>query len=78
MKMHKWGFSLIAILAAPILAAQGQQAANDYTYPPMSHDKHLYYQQHPDEWQQLLEGLPRASRVVPPAKPGWRRVAARS
>jgi len=65
MKMKTFALTLIAMLAAPIMAAHGQQ----YSYPHMSHSAHLYYQQHPDEWQQLLERLPRVSFEVPPAMP---------
>jgi hypothetical protein len=65
MKMRTFALTVIAMLAAPIMAAHGQQ----YTYPHMSHAMHLYYDQHPDQWQQLLESLPRASFELPPAKP---------
>ena len=68
MKTSRFALSLIAIALASTMAARAQQAPG-YTYPHMSHAMHLYYQQHPAEWQQLLERLPRISFQALPARP---------
>lgn len=67
--MRIFGPTLIAaVTAMSVASAPAQEAAQEYTYPPLSYSRGQYYLQHPDEFQQLLESLPRVSHVVPLGK----------
>jgi len=57
--------TLTGIVAVP---AQSQQPTHEYSYPPLSFKRVQYYQQHPDEFQQLLRRMPPVSHQIPPGK----------
>ncbi len=69
MKLSRLLLTVAAGVAAPMLVANGQQAAPDYNYPHLSRAMHQYYNQHPAEWQRLLESLPRVTHATPAARP---------
>ncbi|HEY5379155.1 MAG TPA: hypothetical protein VIJ78_06405 [Pseudolabrys sp.] len=62
-KLNTFGLAFIATIMA-LTAALAQATASEYSYPPLSYAGHQYYQQHPDEFQQLLEALPPVSHTL--------------
>jgi len=67
--MRKLGI-LFAVLVATLAGAAPDfaqtQPAPEYIYPPLSYPQRLYYQQNPQEFQQLLERLPKPSHEIVP------------
>jgi hypothetical protein len=61
------GLILFAMTAALAVGpAQTQQPAPQYAPPPLSAPRWQYYQQHPEEFQQLLRTVPPPSNVIVP------------
>jgi FG-GAP-like repeat len=58
--------AMTAILA--VGPAQTQQSVHQYSYPPLSAPRWQYYQQHPEEFQQLLRSLPPPSNAIVPGR----------
>jgi hypothetical protein len=56
----------IMIMAFVIGAPQAQQRAQEYALPHLSYPSRQYYQQHPEEFQQLLKRLPLVSHEIVP------------
>ena len=66
-KKGTFGLALIAMIAAMVAGpARTQAPAPEYSYPPLSAEAHKYYDQHPDEFQQLLKRLPPVSHEIVP------------
>ena len=54
------------VVAAILSLLTGAALAQQYSYPPLSSERHKYYDQHPEEFQQLLGRLPRPSNQIMP------------
>jgi hypothetical protein len=69
-KTHMFVLTLIAtVMVSAAGPAQTQQQAPEVAYPPpLSYPRLQYYQQHPDEFQQLLRSLPPVSHEIVPGK----------
>jgi hypothetical protein len=67
-KTHMFGLSLIAVITAIVMNSAQTQQAPEYSYPPLSHSRWQYYQQHPEEFQQLLTRMPAVSHTLVPGK----------
>jgi hypothetical protein len=59
---------LAAVLIAVAVAMTTFSSAQTIT-PPLSLRQAEYYEQHPQEWQQLLDGLSQAAQQFTPARP---------
>src|SRR5258708_39762381 len=68
-RFSAFGLALIAtITAIAISLAQTQQQGLKYSYPPLSYSRHQYYEQHPEEFQNLLKRLPPVSQQTVPGQ----------
>src|SRR5665213_1075952 len=56
------------IMATNAVLAQTPAPTSEYSYPPLSYRWHKYYEQHPEEFQQLLESRPRVSHEIAPTR----------
>jgi hypothetical protein len=66
-KLNILGLTIIATIVALTSApAQTQAAETEYRYPHLSAPRWEYYQQHPDEFQQLLKSMPPVSHELVP------------
>lgn len=62
-----FALTLIVTIVSSMLGDRRAQQQGPVTLPPpMSRPMHLYYEQHPDEFQALLQRLPPVSREIVP------------
>ena len=57
---------IVTIVSSMLGDTRAQQQGPVTLPPPMSRQLHLYYEQHPDEFQALLQRLPPVSREIVP------------
>ena len=67
-KFMTLGMAAIAgVMAIAMSVAQSQQQRPAYSYPPLSSPRYQYYQQHPEEFQQMLKRMPPVLHEAPAA-----------
>src|SRR5215470_19603103 len=59
---------IVTIMAITMSIAQTRAGGPEYSYPPLSHSRYQYYQQHPVEFQNLLKRLPPVSHLTVPGQ----------
>jgi hypothetical protein len=62
-------FELVLLAAISMIGTLVAQAQTPHITPPLSLPQAEYYGQHPQEWQQLLDGLSQAAQQYTPARP---------
>src|ERR1700730_1075631 len=65
-KITAFVVTLTALIMTIAVGRIQAQPTEEYTIPPLSYPRWQYYQQHPDEYQQLLQSLPRVSHQIVP------------